>query len=523
MTGDALDVLVVGAGPVGLTLALSLARQNVRVGVVERSAAASTDSKAVTIHARSLEMFRILGVASALVDAGVAARTMSMHVGTRLATTLRYDRLPSAYPFVLHLHQGMTEKILDQAVRDSGVEVQRSTVLKDFTTSGDGVLAQLDTNGETRAVHARFLVGCDGGHSRVRQRLGLAMIGERHENNWIMADVRIPNMHLAKDVRHGFILEDYPCVVLPMRDGYCRLIAARGGGSPRAGLEPSLDEFQEILARVGLSGWRLEDPLWLTHYNPSQFIASRFAKGRVFIAGDAAHVNSPIAAQGLNTGVMDAMNLAWKLAWALQHGASPALLDSYQAERYPVVRAMFAANDRLTRMVFGRNRLLRSAARFNLRFLRIPRLNLRNVTDGSQLGVHYRDSSVIQTAYHRAGFAASERAFSSAAPRPGDRAPHAALGTEWLYDRIAPSRHLLLLLGGSGDVSSPARSALAEKYSSWLDVNVVPGEPDTTFGARSASALLVRPDSFIAARFAAAEVDEVERYLRALSGACSSS
>lgn len=542
MNRDESEVLIVGAGPVGLTLAIALADQKLRVTLIDRAEGFSSESKAITIQPRVLEMFRLLGVASRLEAAGVAARTMTMHVGRTLKTTLRYDRLPTAFPHYLHLHQGETERLLCAALAERDVTVTRGTTLDDFTATEAGVTARLvGADGTVRKHRARFLVGCDGGHSRVRQRLGVVLTGERHDNEWIMADVRIPDLPLARDVRHGYILEDYPFVVLPLAGDYCRLISARSARASRGGAAPTLAEFHEIIGRLGFAGWRLEDPLWLTCYRPSQFIASRFSKGPVFLAGDAAHVNTPIAAQGLNTGVMDAMNLAWKLGWAQRHRAGPGLLDSYHEERRPAVLNMFRANDRLTTLVFGKNRLLRSLLRRSLALLELPTQNLRNVAQSSQLAVNYRESPIVQSAYDSGGDRRAARSFAADAPRPGDRVPHAVLvGANGvcrdLQDVLRPWRHTLLLFGGpAGREWLEATRARAEaRLGSWLDVHCIqhPADPGAigdegwwcdsqatlhrAFGVRGAAGVLTRPDAFVAARFTAEDPDAAERYGRAL-------
>jgi len=542
MTQTDYEVLIAGAGPVGLTLALALERQGVRVGIFEKSASFSHESKAITLQPRALEMFHLLEVQERLTRAGLPMRAMTMHVGLELATTLRYERLPSPFPYLLHLHQGETERLLCAALAERGVSVVRGTALDDFTVANGGVTARLLGPGRaTSEVQARYLVGCDGGHSRVRQRLGLAMSGERHENTWIMADVSIPNLPLARDLRHGFILEDYPCVVLPMSGGYCRLIAARGAGSSDEG-PPTLDEFRAILARVGFGDWQLESPLWLTSYKPSQFIASRFCRGPVFVAGDAAHVNSPIAAQGLNTGVMDAMNLAWKLTWALRRGGGQRLLDSYHDERHPAVMAMFRTNDRLTRMVFGRNSLVRAVARRNLKLLQLPPLNLRNVMGTSQLTVSYRESAIVQAGYDPAGARRAARVFGWRSVRPGERMPHLEVsghGRRSLYDFLRGGRHVLLLLGRRGDGAwlEAARDRLEARNGAWLDIHCImhgdeprlrakggagwwhdpTGATHHGLGTRGGAGVLLRPDAFVAARFASDDLAGVERYAEALS------
>ena len=479
MNGAA-EVLIVGAGPVGLSLALALDQQDIRVRVIDKEPSFSGESKAVTLQPRTLEMFQMLGVADRVLRAGVANRVMNMHVGTRRVTVLRYDRLASDFPFYLHLHQGQTERLLVQALSDRGITVERSTALEDLEQDLEGVTARLVRSGGTpERVWVPFLVGCDGGHSRVRAVLGLGFTGARHDDNWIMTDVRIPNMSLARDERHGFILERFPFVVLNLGDGYYRLIAARMPDSPRQGQPPTLEEFRELMTPLGLGHWRLEDPLWLTQYHPSQRLVSHYRVGRVFVAGDAAHVNTPIAAQGLNTGVLDALNLAWKLRFAVRGQARAMLLDSYHAERHAAAVAMFKENDRLTTLVFGANPLLRLLGRQQLRLLNLPALNLKNVLATSQLGVHYRRSPVVQTALDTRGTRAARAVFERGAPLPGDRAPHFVLDAERrtaLYDVLSAARHTLLVLGGERpDVArmrDVARHA-QQRYGEWLTPHFV--------------------------------------------------
>ncbi|WP_434381735.1 FAD-dependent monooxygenase [Melittangium boletus] len=531
------EVLIVGAGPVGLTLALALAQQDIPVRIIDKEASFSGESKAVTLQPRALELYKLLGVTDRLLRAGVANRTMNMHVGTRRVTVLRYDRLASDYPFYLHLHQGQTERELVRVLEDRGIRVERATALEGFRQDKDGVTARLvRAGGPDEDVRVAYLVGCDGGHSRVRSGLNLAFTGSRHDDHWIMTDVRIPNMSLARDERHGFILERFPFVVLNLGQGYYRLISARMPDSPHKGQVPTLEEFREIMTPLGLGHWRLEDPLWLTHYRPSQRLVSHFRVGRVFVAGDAAHVNTPIAAQGLNTGAVDALNLAWKLGLAVRGKAREALLDSYHAERHAAAVSMFAENDRLTTLVFGANPVLRYLARKQLHLLNLPPLNLKNVLATSQLGVHYRHSPVVHKAPARS-------VFQHDTARPGDRAPHFVMDAERrtpLYDILRADRHTLLVLGGERP-DLPAMRALGaharKRYGEELRLHFVfAGRTDPTLedeglgkvwsdphqgahqalGARGAGGVLIRPDAHIAARFPLGAPDGLDTYFRAI-------
>ncbi len=542
------DVLIIGAGPVGLTLALAAQRSGIRTRIVEQATGFSGQSKAITVQPRILEQWHLLDVAKPLIEAGLCSSVMHMHDGRTKLATLRYDLLPTAFPYYLHLHQGQTERLLDAVLNERGSSVERGVRfvrydVRKYATSAGGDLHEyveahlIDREGESLTVRCRYLVGCDGGHSQVRAGLNVAFSGDKHADNWIMADVRIANFDLAPDERHGFMLKTYPFVILPMQHGYYRVIAARTADSPHRGQNPDLEEFAEIARKLGFDHWRFEDPLWLTNYSPSQFIASEFRCGPVFIAGDAAHVNTPIAAQGLNTGVMDAVNLAWKLAWVLRHGASEQLLDSYHAERHPIVMGMFRANNRLTSMVFGRNRLVRTIIRKQLHMLRLPRLNLRNTGGSSQISVAYLDSPITLRLDGAMGWF-WKRFADRGAVLGGERVPCPALpvpslGASHLYDLLESKRHTLLVFEHADPTVSAWTSRLASEHAEWLQVlcfssdNSAKGpgyylDPEkkiaAAFGARNGCAVLVRPDAFIAGRFTHVTETKIDSYRRLLLG-----
>ncbi|MCY1047773.1 FAD-dependent monooxygenase [Corallococcus sp. bb12-1] len=541
---DPTEVLIVGAGPVGLCLALALDQQGVRVRIIDKEPSFSGESKAVTLQPRTLEIFQMLGVADRLLKDGVINRVMNMHVGRERVTVLRYDRLDSAFAFYLHLHQGQTERVLVQVLGERGITVERATALEGLHQDAGGVTARLvRTGGGSEEITVPFLVGCDGGHSRVRAALDLGFSGARHDDNWIMTDVRIPNMSLARDERHGFILDRFPFVVLNLGNDYYRLIAARPPGSPLAGQVPTLEEFRDIMTPLGLGHWQLEAPLWLTHYRPSQRLVSQYRVGRVFVAGDAAHVNTPIAAQGLNTGVLDAINLAWKLRFAVRGKASTALLDSYHAERHAAAVTMFAQNDRLTTLVFGANPLLRFLARKQLHLLNLPALNLRNVLGTSQLDVHYRHSPVVQPALDPRGTRASRASFERGGARPGDRAPHLLLdaGTATpLYEVLRADHHTLLILGGERPDTAAMRAMATharDKHGEWLTSHFVfngqvapgfdggglgkvwtdaHGKAHRALGVKRAGCVVIRPDAHLATRFPLGAPEGLDTYFGAL-------
>lgn len=343
------DVLVVGAGPTGLTLAIDLLRRNVDVRLIEVLPEPARASKGKGLQPRTLEVFDDLGVIDAVLAEARDYPLIRAYAGTRVVHEQRLSELrtPTAaipYPNIQMLPQWRTEEILAARFAALGGVVERGIGLARLSQDETAIVAGLDS-GET--LRATYLVGCDGGHSRVRRYAGIALLGDTPMLERIaVGDVRVSG--LDRDHWHGFGsgLADFVSLCpLPATDAF-QITAAMPADAEAA---PTLEQYQHLLeARSGRTDIRLSDLGWTSLYRPNIRMADRFRSGRVFIAGDAAHVHPPAGGQGLNTGVQDAYNLGWKLA-AVLAGAPAGLLDTYEEERLPIAAHVLGLSEKLLR------------------------------------------------------------------------------------------------------------------------------------------------------------------------------
>ncbi len=343
------DVLVVGGGPVGLVAGAELARRGVRVRVIDKLAQPTDQSRAIAVHARSLDMFDRMGIVDELLSTGIKATAMQLYAGHRKLFRVPLGGVDSAFPFTLTTAQTETERVLDKHLQTLGVSVDRGVELVALNQDADAVhLTLRREDGSTEQVSASWVIGADGGHSTVRKMVGTKLAGSFVGERFLLGDVVCEHC-LDLDSMHTFFSPDGPVVVLPMRDGRMRLLAqVRDAPGTPLNLHPTQDELQAVIDRR-IGGIRIVHSHWLTSFEIHHARVPALRWGRVFLAGDAAHIHSPAGGQGMNTGIQDAFNLAWKLAAVVNGDAGDALLDSYEAERLPVAEQVITFTDRLTK------------------------------------------------------------------------------------------------------------------------------------------------------------------------------
>ncbi len=354
------QVLVVGAGPTGLALALWLTRLGVRVRVIDKAAKPGTTSRALAVHARTLEFYRQVGLAEQVVKSGLQMAAVNLWTRGRKAGRVAIGEIGkgiSPFPFVLIYPQDQHERLLIQRLAEAGVEVERPVELVGLDQTADKVVARLNAGGREQSCEVAYVAGCDGAHSAARQALGVSFAGGTYDHLFYVADVRAQGPVMDRELHIALDQTDFLGVFPLKAAGAARLIGmVRESDAPD---QLSWDDVSdEVIRRMGIEVQRVN---WFSTYRVHHRVAERFRNGRAFLLGDAAHVHSPVGGQGMNTGIGDAVNLAWKLAAALQGRADPRILDTYEPERIAFARRLVATTDRVFTLVTRPGGLTRKA------------------------------------------------------------------------------------------------------------------------------------------------------------------
>jgi len=559
-------VLVVGAGPVGLTLASELLRFGVPCRVVDMNEGPSLWSKAAVVHARTLEAFAAMGIADQAVALGRRLHGLGFFSGEKRIGHVSVDSLDSPYPFLLGLSQRETEQLLERHLIALGGRVERQVELATFARVEGGVTATLvhagrpgDEAGDRReVVTTPWLVGCDGAHSMVRKTLDVPFEGSTYEETILQADVRIRWPFAVPEDEGLFFVSPHGVLgALPLLgDGRYRLLALLAADEQH---DPTLDSFQTLMDERGPAGTVVADPAWMVAFRFHHRKAATTRVGRVFLAGDAAHVHSPVGGQGMNIGIQDAFNLAWKLALVIRGEGHASLLDSYHAERSPIAAATLGLTAAATR--FGARALgLRSPVAQRVRDQlfslagRLPLVEERAAALLGGLALDYRASPIVSQDVVpiwpvTAGLGLQDRVSFEHGPGPGHRVGDVEMEGggeapprlfELLHARTTGGpAHTLLLFDARtetpdgyralGHLARAVRASYGDRIRVFVvtphaeapspldwDGAVVPdpaGALHRRFGARAECLYLVRPDGYVAYRSQPADEEKLLAYL----------
>ncbi|WP_428934590.1 FAD-dependent monooxygenase [Streptomyces sp. ACT015] len=472
-TGNTLPVIVVGSGPTGLLLAGDLAVAGVPVTVLEkRPHQVDNLSRAFAVHARTLEQLDARGLADELEAVGQRLGALRLVGGL----TVRLDTLPSRFNHVLVTPQYEVEGVLERWAVRSGAAFRYGTEVTGLVQDADGVTVDVrGPGGERERLRARYVVGTDGIRSVVRRSVGLPFPGRSAIRSVVLADVRLAEQ--PRELLTGDAVGGAFAFLASFGDGYHRVIGWRGDRDVPDSEPVGLDELREIVRRVFGTDYGMHDVRWMSRFHSDERQAPAYRVGRVLLAGDAAHVHTPAGGQGMNTGLQDAANLGWKLAAVLRGHADDGLLDSYQAERHPVGRAVLRSSGGIIRLAKARYPWTLAAGAAVMRCLvSAAPVRRRAVGELSGIGYHYR-------------------APRGAHPLTGRRVPDVALSTGRLHEALRGGRFVLVVPPGP----LPLRDLDALKdrlaVTSW------------TSGRRTA--LLVRPDGYAAWASDGAGVQEI--------------
>jgi 2-polyprenyl-6-methoxyphenol hydroxylase-like FAD-dependent oxidoreductase len=462
------QVLVVGAGPTGLVLACELLSRGIDVRIVDRNDGAVLETRALGVHARTLEMLDGMGLVERFLDHGQRVPRFRWYSDGRPIASFDLSSAGSRYGFMLDIPQHETERLLRDRVAELGGVVEQSVELTGVVQDEASVTATVkDAGGRCRTLTAAYLVGCDGAHSRVRHELGLAFEGHPYPQDWLLADVLVDWDREEDSVQALFRTDMPPLIGFPMRGHRWRLTVPFAGQRQHG--PPTLEEFQDFVDQRAPERPRLSDPTWLASFHVHRRSTDTYRWGRVMLAGDAVHVHSPAGGQGMNTGMMDAHNLGWKLALVASGCASHELLDTYGDERGPVAASVLGLTHAIVRVGTLQSRV-GCALRDSLMPLatRSALVQRRAARRLSQVSVGYRASSLGRWS-------------------GGERVPDREVWEDGvprrLYELLRRRRHVLLL----PDTTLPSQ---LEPHRAHLAIAVSDGT----------GLALVRPDGYVAAR-----------------------
>jgi 2-polyprenyl-6-methoxyphenol hydroxylase-like FAD-dependent oxidoreductase len=471
------DVVVVGAGPTGLALACELRLAGVGCRVLERRAEEPNLTRAFAVHARTLELLDARGLAEQVVARGIPVQRVAPTPGAALDLT----QVPSRYPMVVMVPQSGTEHLLEERARQLGASIVRGAELVGLSQDADGVRLEVRGPDGMHVMHAAYVVGADGAHSAVRRLVGVDFVGRQYETHILLADVRLSRP--PGETLFGASTQDGLVLFVPFGDGWFRAIAWDRSREQVPLDEPvTLDELRSAFRRIAGDDFGMGEPRWRTRFLSERRQARTYRVGRVFLAGDAAHVHSPVGGQGMNTGIQDAMNLGWKLAAAVQGWARPGLLDSYQQERHPVGALVLRMTDGAYRLVMSRSRLGGAARRLAIRtVLRFGPARRRVVALLTGIGIGYERPA-------------------GAHPWTGRRMPD-VVGADGrrLYEVLRTGR--FVLVDGTGVAQA------TEGFDHVVRVSVPPRP-------KGPAVVLVRPDGYVAWASDSADVGAVRDAVR---------
>jgi 2-polyprenyl-6-methoxyphenol hydroxylase-like FAD-dependent oxidoreductase len=535
------DVLIVGAGPSGLMMASELALYGVGVEIIDECQGPTNLSKALAIQARTLEILDQVADVTQFFDEGLPLKNVCLMSGSEELAQVSFDDIESPFPLVLSIEQSKTEKILIKHAESLGVKIQRKTKLLKFKDEGGFVTAvvkNLDHEDE-RTINARYVIGCDGAHSTIRKQLNMPFEGELFSEIFSLADVSVEWPYPHEKMRI-FLGEDQVMAAIPMKGEHryrlvfqlkrCQdvfktlLQEAPSLIGPEKIPPPSIQEVQEILDLHTSGMAKAQNPVWMSNFHINSRLAAHYRKNHLFLVGDAAHIHSPVGGQGMNTGIQDAFNLAWKLAYVLRDKAPVCLLDSYETERHAIGKTLLDATERASKIVSLKNYLLIKLRNKVISFLaRKTNLPKEIANRISQTKIYYQKSKIITV-----------KGSVEATPKTGSRAPNISLnidGKEMSLQRLRknPKNYAILIFfrdyvfekikneiqeiekktaHAEINVILISNTAFSfERNSPWTSKAVDPsGTAFKAYGIQDRGVYVIRPDGYICLK--SSEIDE---------------
>ncbi|HYK08247.1 MAG TPA: FAD-dependent monooxygenase [Candidatus Eisenbacteria bacterium] len=511
-------VLIIGAGPTGLMMACQLAALNVPFVIVEKDPSTTYESRAIGIQARSLEIFQQMGIADTFLKEGNPAGIIDFIANGKIREHVPLSGLGTGltqFPFLLFLEQFRTEAILVDFLKKHKISVLWDTTVLSFTQTQDGTTSVIQhKDGKEETIEADWIVGADGAHSIVRHTLGIELAGKTYKQSLFVLDCKVASPVLSSTHLAVLFSDTAFAAIFPMKDNHWRIV---GEVPPRLYGKDTItfeDVAKDFAKRMQLD-ITLSHPYWVSLYHAHHRCVNTFKKGRCFLGGDAGHIHSPVGAQGMNTGLQDAYNLAWKIAFVHKDLAKEALLETFNEDRMPFAKKLVETTDRAFNFVvaggkigaFFRTHIAPKVIKFVISKKISREFVFRTV---SQIGISYHSSSLSKNA--------SFGNFPKSAPLPGDRLPFITFEQDKnIQDEIKITHMQLLLFTGKSEEMNDIEQVI-EKYSKAIAVTKIPFNEHTKdlyekFGIENNGYYLVRPDMYIACRSNGENKENFEEYL----------
>ena len=511
------DVLIVGAGPTGLMLACQLSsHSDVSFRIIDKNQSRTNQSRAILVHARTLEAFAQLNLFDKVTVAGQCLRGNTFYVNGRICVYLNYRRLidemnylHTQYPYIYVMEQSETERILEDYLNGRGIFVERKTELDSFQDieSADGPKIQATLNtGEV--ITSRYLCGCDGSHSIVRQQLNIPFEGNTYSESLFVIDCKTKNLPVPMKEMALFVGYSGSVVAFPLANDRHRIFGTLHDSHLDEG-EMTVDTVTRIFReRSKYKDFAVLEHGWLSTYRSHSRMVTSFSHGsRYFLIGDAAHIHSPVGGQGMNLGLEDSRNLAWKLVFSMRKSANQRLLDSYHDERFEVAKSMLKnvgkAHAILTskHWLFGWYRILILPIIFRMivwpLYFLSKKVRRKYFLAVSQLGISYRPPKIVDDT-------SSSGKFFASVPHPGDSFPYL------IFDNL--SYHLLVFEESTLPGVSDFINMVTSKYFEIIKVHENNSLQKLPFDVNGS--VLIRPDGYVAYRTSSFDQEHFQKYLR---------
>jgi 2-polyprenyl-6-methoxyphenol hydroxylase-like FAD-dependent oxidoreductase len=506
------DVIIIGAGPTGLSLACQLIRYGIDFVIVEKNETVTPYSKAIGVQARTLEIYDQIGLAQPAIERGTIANRVRLIEGGEIRGEMHlgnFGKDLSAYPYMLMLEQSKNEELLYDFVKNHQRDVRWNTELESFSQDATGVTAVVKTqSGESQTIKAKYLVGCDGAKSVVRHGLGLTFAGSTFERLFYVADTRV-DWELPHDALHVCLAREVFVAFFPMPgENRYRIVGTFPESRNQDEGEVLYEEIEHEIKTKAQLPLEISDVRWFSLYKVHSRRVNKFSEGRCFVAGDAAHIHSPAGAQGMNTGIQDAYNLAWKLALVIKGAAADTLLDTYNEERLANAKRLLDSTDRFFELAAGSNWLL-SLIRTTI----FPPLagfmaSLEVVSKRvfpliSQIGITYRDDSLSEHTSDEGGQV-----------QAGDRMPYLLIDGQNFFEKLnEPKFHLLVFSKGANDYAALCEES-QQNFGALADCQVIRIDSHISeiFETENDFMVLLRPDNHIAFISSEISVAAVQEY-----------